>query len=337
MVLYNVSCKRDEIQSPRISEVHEVQFETTKIWDSASHNAFTDLIRYQEYFYATFREGTGHVPREDNTGDGMIRIIRSKDGTDWESVALIREEYWDLRDPKLSITPDGRLMVLMGGSDYFGLEMRRRVPHVSFSEDGKKFSGPIPLKFDKRVSSPWNWVWRVTWHQNMGYGVTYQVVPVGDSSLVYLLRTSDGINYEPVTQLKLDGLPNEATIRFDENDQMYIVIRRERKDQEGYIGYSKAPYKDWTWNSLGMRLGGPDFLFVPDGTIMMGTRIYTDEEYYTGLFKVDSDGNTREIYRFPSGGDTSYPGMVWENDTLYVSYYSSHEGKTAIYLARLTW
>ena len=37
----------------------------------------------------------------------------------------------------------------------------------------------------------------------------------------------------------------------------------------------------------------------------------------------------------PSGGDCSYPGMVWHDDLLWVSYYSSHEGKGSIYLARV--
>jgi hypothetical protein len=42
-----------------------------------------------------------------------------------------------------------------------------------------------------------------------------------------------------------------------------------------------------------------------------------------------------ELVRFPSGGDTSYPGFVIHDGTLYVSYYSSHEGKTSIYLAKM--
>jgi len=37
----------------------------------------------------------------------------------------------------------------------------------------------------------------------------------------------------------------------------------------------------------------------------------------------------------PSGGDCSYPGMVWDKGKLWVSYYSSHEGATDIYLARI--
>ena len=35
----------------------------------------------------------------------------------------------------------------------------------------------------------------------------------------------------------------------------------------------------------------------------------------------------------PSSGDCSYPGLVWHDDRLWMSYYSSHEGKANIYLA----
>jgi hypothetical protein len=37
----------------------------------------------------------------------------------------------------------------------------------------------------------------------------------------------------------------------------------------------------------------------------------------------------------PSGGDNSYPGMAWHDGTLWLSYYSSHEGKASIYLAEI--
>ena len=37
----------------------------------------------------------------------------------------------------------------------------------------------------------------------------------------------------------------------------------------------------------------------------------------------------------PSSGDSSYPGLVWHDNQLWISYYSSHEGKAAIYIARV--
>ena len=34
-----------------------------------------------------------------------------------------------------------------------------------------------------------------------------------------------------------------------------------------------------------------------------------------------------------TAGDTSYAGLLWHEGSLWVSYYSSHEGKASIYLA----
>jgi hypothetical protein len=46
-------------------------------------------------------------------------------------------------------------------------------------------------------------------------------------------------------------------------------------------------------------------------------------------------GRLDEALKLPSGGDTSYPGLVMHEGRLWVSYYSSHEGKTSIYLAKV--
>ena len=42
-----------------------------------------------------------------------------------------------------------------------------------------------------------------------------------------------------------------------------------------------------------------------------------------------------EFLKLPSGGDTSYAGLAWHEGLLWVSYYSSHEGKACIYLAKV--
>ncbi len=91
--------------------------ETRKIWDQAPHNAFTDLVRYRGSFYCTFRESAAHVPKG-RAENGKIRILRSPDGKTWKSVGLLDSEQYDLRDPKISVTADQKLLVLMGGSDY---------------------------------------------------------------------------------------------------------------------------------------------------------------------------------------------------------------------------
>src|SRR6187402_3805582 len=85
-----------------------------KIWDRAPHNGFTDLIRFKDQFFCCFREGLDHVG-----GDGVIRILASRDGEAWEDCAGVAEQGVDLRESKLEITPDGRqLYLLCGGSIY---------------------------------------------------------------------------------------------------------------------------------------------------------------------------------------------------------------------------
>jgi hypothetical protein len=61
-----------------------------------------------------------------------------------------------------------------------------------------------------------------------------------------------------------------------------------------------------------------------------------DDGTHTALTYVDvKNGTMAKLLRLPSGGDTSYPGLLWHENLLYVSYYSSHEGNAGIYLAKV--
>src|ERR1700733_7477221 len=82
-----------------------------KIWQQALHNAMTDLINYRNQWHCVFRESDKHVFGI----AGVIRIIASVDGHSWASIATFSIPGVDLRDPKLSLVPDGRLMLLCGG------------------------------------------------------------------------------------------------------------------------------------------------------------------------------------------------------------------------------
>ena len=81
--------------------------EVKGLWHHGAHNAFTDLIRWRDRFYCTFREGYQHV-----SYDGKIRVLVSEDGETWKPAALFVLPGYDLRDPELEITPDDRLMLL---------------------------------------------------------------------------------------------------------------------------------------------------------------------------------------------------------------------------------
>jgi hypothetical protein len=296
-----------------------------KIWDQAAHNAFTDLIRFEERWFCVFREGAGHA-----AGPGKIRVLNSADGKAWESAALLEWPRIDLRDPHISRTPKGVLMILGGAAEPATRDpLTDHYSFVSFSEDGRAWSKP------RRVGPSWHWLWRATWHGDTTYGVAYHWDPkVKNKTEASLFRSKDGIDFDKVTTFAL-AQPTEATLEFD-GERMLCLQRRDGKPNTAMLGVSEAPYTDWTWKDLGMYFGGPNFLRTPDGTWWAAGRVIDKGKAQTVLAHLDVEaGKLTPVLTFPSGGDTSYPGMVWHDGLLWISYYSSHEGKASIYLAKV--
>lgn len=298
-----------------------------RIWDAGVHNAFTDLVRFQDRWFCVFREGESHVSH-----DGALRVITSQDGATWTSAALITCDTADLRDAKLSVTPSNELM-LCGAAALHQPAPYRHQSRTWFSKDGENWSDGID------VGDPDYWLWRVNWRGDTAYGIGYGT---GDTRSTRLYSSKDGKSFDALVPTLLDeGYTNESALVFLEDGRCLCLLRRDVYGDApctGLIGSAEPPYVDWSWKDLGVRIGGPDLIRIPDGRFIATVRIYGDEDNWgpawTSICEVDVDrGSITETQRLPSGGDTSYAGMVWHEDQLWVSYYSSHEEKTAIYLA----
>ncbi|MBN1570972.1 MAG: exo-alpha-sialidase [Acidobacteria bacterium] len=292
-----------------------------KIWDKAPHNALTDLIRFQNCWYCTFREGTSHLSL-----DGKIRILVTDNATSWISCALLEIPGIDLRDPKLQITPSGRLM-LNACAAFSPGSSRRHQSLVWFSSDGHKWSDPA------EIGHPDFWLWRTTWHKQFCYGVAYST---SDPLRTRLYSSSDGIRFNLVVEdLFAEDFPNEAALLFQKDDIALCLLRRDSGKATAMLGSSVFPYRNWIWKDLGLRIGGPNMLLMPDGRIVAAVRRYCKEPW-TSLNWLDPvAGRLDEFLALPSGGDTSYAGLSWHENQLWISYYSSHEQGTNIYLARV--
>ncbi len=297
--------------------------ETRKIWDHAAHNAFTDLVRFRDTWFCVFREGKGHV-----SPDGAVRVISSADGKSWESAALVTSPTFDLRDPKIVATPDGRLLLLAAGVVRDG-NVRHpttlRVQSLTWtSRDGVHWDEP------QEIADPWYWLWRLSWHGEKAYGLGYEVRP---KASVRLYATSDGRRCDTLVDRLFDeGDPNESSIVFA-GDTAHCLLRRDPGN--GLIGTAEPPYTAWRWKEVGARIGGPHMIRLPDGRFLAVVRLY-DEPRRTALCQVDPEkGTLVEILPLPSAGDSSYAGIGLHDGLLWISYYSSHEGKTSIYLAKV--
>ena len=171
----------------------------------------------------------------------------------------------------------------------------------------------------------------MTWYQGRAYGVSYNIAE--ETWSLKLLRGDDGVHYEVIAELRIPGRPNETTLRFFPNGEMMALVRREGDNKYAWIGASMAPYTAWSWHETKHRVGGPNFVVLPDGQLWAAGRDYTGETK-TVLARFGRD-TYEPVLTLPSGGDTSYPGLAWYQGMLWISYYASHEGKASIYLAKV--
>ena len=266
-----------------------------------------------------FREGKGHV-----SPDGSLRVITSVDGEKWESAALLTSEDSDLRDAKITVTPDGRL--LLSGAEAMNQPVDYKHQSLTWlSPDGRNWSPGY------EVADRDFWLWRITWHRGKAYGFGYGCGK--DNRSIRLYTSTDGKRFDTLLKGDFDaGYPNETSMVFLEDDTCYCLLRC---GGPGRLGVAKPPYTAWDWKDLGVSIGGPHMIRLPDGRFVAAVRLY-DGGARTSLCWLDAEeGSLTEFLKLPSGGDTSYAGLVWHEGLLWVSYYSSHEGKTAIYLAKV--
>ncbi len=291
------------------------------IWGRAQHNAYTDLIRLYDRWFCTFREG-----RSASSPDGELRVLTSFDGRSWESVAQIAWPGGDLRDPKLSATADGRLLLNAIGVKK-GPAGTQQQSLGWTSNDGSKWSPPNLL-------GDMDWVlWRVSWHLGRAYSMAYDASRPAPPRLY---TSIDGARFTlHAESIPMEGQGTEGSIVFLNDGGAYALVRREGAAPTAVLGKSRSPYRGWTWSDLGANITGPALIRLPDGRLVAAGGI-VDGTVRTSLCWIDPENDTlTEFLRLPSSGDTGYPGVVYHDGLLWVSYHSSHEGKPMIYLARV--
>ena len=304
------------------------RLEVQKIWHKAAYNSFTDLIRFRERWFCALREASGHL-----TPDGALRIITSADGVTWSSVASIPcpEPFQDLRDPQLSITPDNLLMLNAAA-------FRPVCQSIMWlSKDGYEWGN------HHLIGPRGSWLWRTVWHRGVAYNFGRHEPK---DHVLQLYTSTDGVDFQAHGEPLLGAVhPNESDLLFLDDATGVSLTRCDGANAQ--LGIAAPPYDKWTWNDLGVRIGGPALLRLADGRTVAAVRLY-DPRPRTALCWLEVETATMtEFLTMPSGGDTSYAGMVWHDDLLWLSYYSSDDYlasmkgaikarlRTSVYLAKV--
>lgn len=324
------------------------------IWDlsrvsdrEATNLEFPDLIRFKDRWYCSFREGNTHG----NDPSGRARVITSQDGETWETATLIEWEGGDVRDPRMSITADGQLMI--NAAIYFIGEQKadpaewevpgKRQSVTWLSEDGRTWTGPYacPTGFD-------TWRWDVAWHDGYGYSAGY----AGKDRKGTLYRTKDGKTWEVWVENFFGGPGTEAALAFGADGTGYCLLRG--GDFYGKFAVGRGPdFKEWTWHDMridaarngetesgtdfGKRtssiVGGQKLLLLSDGRLVV-----TTAKGGCDLFLVDPERALfTRIVRMSDG--MSYPGLVEHDGEFWMTNSQRAKGydgvKSGIYLYRV--
>jgi hypothetical protein len=304
-----------------------------KLSINAKHNAFTDLCVFKTSLYCCFRQARNHV-----SNDGLIRIHILNLAGDISSSSFIKMVNTDLRDPKLTVSPDGKL-ILLAYARYFADDGQRLITHnlCWVSQDGLSWSTP------KVVGPNYWWLWRLRWRDNIAYGFAYN----RQANAIDLYQGDPRRSFHKIVSGALSlqnhglGYPNESDLVFVDK-QCYAMVRRDADTYSAQLGRSSYPFRRWVWQDLDFYLGGPVMQLLDKQTALVAGRVIHQQQLKTAVFKLNLEtGIVSEKLLLPSGGDTSYPGMVIKEKKVYLSYYSSHqtshqESKSAIYLAQIS-
>ncbi len=320
-----------------MSELPAIRIDSIRtVRQDANHNAFTDLCRYHGRFYLAFRSCLdGHT----FAGTSRIVVLSSDDGHDWSEVFTFGVQDRDSRDPQFLCFKES-LFVYSGTwlmPDSGPLSLNDNVGYGAWTDDGVNWSGPHILE-----GTYGHFIWRAAAHGDLAYlcarrrrsfqaGIETEKEP--ESIEAAMLESTDGRVWQFRT-LFTEDFGCETAFLF-EADGSVLGIAREDAGQRARVLRSTPPYEAWSRVFLDRNVGGPVLARWGDQLLVSG-RKRSDDGAKTALYWLLED-QLHEAAELPSGGDCSYPGFVELDDGRgLLSYYSSHEGSTSIYLAELS-
>jgi len=314
-----------------------------KAYGDGQHNAFTDLIRWQDSYYLCFRHGTAHGSME-----GEIRVMRSPDMKTWEPCGTL-DTWGDDRDPHFAAKED-TLYVYFGTWDLVhatghGTPGRGCVrSHFATSKDGATWSKV------QGIYEPGFWLWRVRNLNGTFYSAGYTAVrPRPSVRETRLLRSEDGLEWTLVSVVTNERLAGEADMWLEADGTMRLLTRTGDAAGDAALFQSDATLTQWQRTDTGVLIHSPAVVKWKDRYFISG-RARKDGAYCTKIWEL-AGNQVEERITLPSGGDTSYPGLLVDPATLdadspalFVSWYSQHArdeeanatGNTAsVYVARV--
>lgn len=307
--------------------------DTWAITSDNLHNSNTDMIQWGDAYYVSYVSSPYHFGNDESE----MHVIRSFDhGNTWEETATFNPPGEDIRDPKFAVIGDRLFLYALKNTSFVA---EPYISVYSYSDDGQTWTD------FQTIPGLDGWLF---WRPKTQDGITYYNAAYWwEHGKSVLLESSDGIQWEIISQIHEGGRNDETEIEFLPDERMLATGRLEYGgfadgafgDKRGatLIAVSEPPYENWIENaqSLVTRLDGPYLFTYNDRIYALGryqpdlghSGLLTDQgsvlaRKRTTVFEVRENG-LAYLTDLPSSGDTSYVGLVLDGDTAYATYYTS--------------
>jgi hypothetical protein len=312
-----------------------------RAFHNREHNAFTDLIRFRDRFYLSFRScPDGHAVFPTSS----VIVLESEDARTWKQVHRFNVPRRDTRDPHLLVFQD-KLFVYTGtwhcgDGAPSSPDINQHLGYAVWSRDGREWSAPTMLE-----GTYGHYIWRAAAHGGKAYLCGRRKREFGDAAKSdrrtvesAMLESDDGLIWRK-RALFQETMGNETAFLFEPDGAVFAVARME--SDKSLLCRSQPPYVEWKRTELDRYIGGPLVAKWGERYLVGGRKMIDGKNPKTTLYWLHDD-QLHELAELPSGGDNSYPGFVALSPTRgLLSWYSSHEKNidgrtiTAIYLADL--
>lgn len=317
--------------------------EIRRVFHNGEHNAFTDLIRFRDRYFLTFRScPDGHMVHP----TASVIVLVSDNLNDWQQVHRFSVPQRDTRDPHFLVFKE-RLFVYTGTwysgpttiapADY---DLNKHLGFAVWSKDGATWHGPQMLD-----GTFGHYIWRADTFDGRAYlcgrrKTGFAEGPKGEGHEVesLMLESDDGLIWRKRAVFQ-EVAGDETAFLFNDDGSILAVGRR--GSDKAQLLRSNPPYSAWDRRDLDRYVGGPLLTRWGSRLIVGGRNNVAGKGPKTALCWL-ADDQLHEFAELPSAGDNSYPGFVALSDrTAAISWYSSHETDnkgqpiTAIYMATL--
>lgn len=302
----------------------KIQLDNVKrICHGSTHNAFGDTVIFNDHIFICYRAGSDHMSE-----DGRVIVLQCSLTGKRISQSTLHLPNTDLRDPHFCL--DGKALRLLAHTRY--IPSNPKAETVSWFSNGNNVWSGVHFPGPRG----W-WLWRAQVHKGRSWGIGYLRQANQINLYSGQLRGRMEIVSEAILSQQKHGLgyPNESDLRFTSDSTLVTVVRRDADSFTAQLGISKPPYRRWQWQDLGVYIGGPAMHLLSDDTALVAGRSWDSRALHTRLWLLDIvTGKLTSLAVLPSGGDNGYPGLAIHDNTLLMSYYSSHiDNQSRMYLA----